>query len=221
MPCTRSQAWSSPRRQPRRGGGSRRRRSGTRVQRSSGLWNADAGAGHSGRACGSRCNAAGGCGFPSSSAQFTRSMQTSARSRPPQPSGEAELDGAQQDDVWVQPKAALDSPCPSSKAPIVDPCNLQDCGSADFPSEEGAMISQRREYIEQRLVEDHRGALPRRAVPPVIVSGVHRCATEHAGNGAGSVRAIVRNTTPRRRRADISGMVMSKERLHAQQLQRN
>jgi len=52
-------------------------------------------------------------------------------------------------------------------------------------------------------------------------SGNSKQLTEHAGNGAGSVRAIVRNTTPRRRRADISGMVMSKERLHAQQLQRN
>eukprot|EP00284_Hemiselmis_tepida_P007156 CAMPEP_0174922622 /NCGR_PEP_ID=MMETSP1355-20121228/6008_1 /TAXON_ID=464990 /ORGANISM="Hemiselmis tepida, Strain CCMP443" /LENGTH=61 /DNA_ID=CAMNT_0016168231 /DNA_START=146 /DNA_END=328 /DNA_ORIENTATION=+ len=41
------------------------------------------------------------------------------------------------------------------------------------------------------LVEDNGGALPGHAVLPVIVGGVHGRAAEHAGDGAGSVRAVI------------------------------
>ena len=69
-----------------------------------------------------------------------------------------------------------------------------------------------------RLVEHHRGALPGHAVLPVVVSGVHGRAAEHAGDGAGGVRAIVGDATPGRRGADVASVVVSQEGLYAHKL---
>ena len=94
----------------------------------------------------------------------------------------------------------------------------------------------RREKKVQRSVENDRGALPRGTVAPVVVGGVdgstacphqlgqnptgrepnsvgEMALTEHAGNSAGSIRAIVRDSTPSRRRPDVAGVVMSEESL--------
>jgi len=63
------------------------------------------------------------------------------------------------------------------------------------------------------LVEHDGRALPGDTVLPVVVGGVHGGATEHAGDGAGSVGAVIGDATPGGGRADVTGVVVSQEGL--------
>ena len=69
-----------------------------------------------------------------------------------------------------------------------------------------------------RLVEHHGGALPGHAVLPVVVSGIHGRAAEHAGDGAGGVGAVVSDATPGRRGAHVARVVVGQEGLNAHKL---
>jgi len=69
------------------------------------------------------------------------------------------------------------------------------------------------------LVEHDWGSLPRNAVLPVVVGGVHRGAAEHASNSAGGIRTIISDATPGRRRTDVTGVVVGQEGLHSHKLQ--
>jgi hypothetical protein len=68
------------------------------------------------------------------------------------------------------------------------------------------------------LVEHDGGALPRNAVLPVVVGGVHGGAAEHAGDSAGSIGAIIGDATPGGRGADVTGVVVSQEGFYAHKL---
>ena len=64
------------------------------------------------------------------------------------------------------------------------------------------------------LVEHDGGALPRDAVLPVVVGGVHGGAAEHAGDSAGSIGAVIGDATPGGRGTDVASVVVSQEGLY-------
>jgi hypothetical protein len=68
------------------------------------------------------------------------------------------------------------------------------------------------------LVEHDGGALPGDTVLPVVIGGVHGRAAEHAGDGAGSIGAVIGDATPGGRGADVTGVVVGQEGLDAHKL---
>ena len=70
------------------------------------------------------------------------------------------------------------------------------------------------------LVEHDGGTLPRDAVLPVVVGGVHGRAAEHAGDGAWGIGAVIGDATPGGRGANVTSMVVSQEGLDAHKLLR-
>lgn len=180
MPCTRSPTWPYPPRlvQGRSAGGSRRRSipGPASVRRRSALGARDTPA-TAMRAQALACVRAAAAAlrsrlhgiFDTRQQDFPTTAQPHPVKRAPVPSSTAHR--------TMSGGAAEGGPGLSSSAPMVDPCNLWHVGPEVLLSEECDCGFSSREYIGQRLVENDRGALPRRAVLPVVVSGIHRCAT--------------------------------------------